>query len=128
MMPRSVIWKLRFQDQASVNDNARLDGFLNLVNPAKFGEAKPCEERPELWEVSMTTEFASPPANGVLNLLQTASCLASGWIVYGPVLSEDGEVLDFFGNFKELNNTRAQVWGLKWATFEVAQLPPSHEP
>ena len=68
----------------------------------------------------MTTEFASPPGQGVLHLLWDASCLGSGWMVYGPVLSDKGDVIEFFGMFKKLKNTRAQVWGLEWASFEVA--------
>ena len=122
-MPRQVAWKLRLKAESSAEVDERLKPFLNLVTTARTGTPKQCGERPELWEVSMTTEFASPPAQGLLQLLWTADCLGSGWIVFGPNLWEDGEIAVFAGIFRIHRNSRAQVWGLEWASFDVAQLP-----
>jgi hypothetical protein len=80
---------------------------------------KPYWKRPELWEVTLNTVFASPAADGVFGLLREADLLASGWLVSGPLIA-DGEVTVFEGIFS-VGPGRQHIAGLEWASFSVFQ-------
>lgn len=126
-MPREVVWKLRLRTDNPAEIPQSILAFLsNAAGATRSGDSTASKDHPERWEIVLTTEFASPPAEGVLRLLGDAHYLASGWIVYGPVMCDNGELIEFFGMFKEFQNSRARVAGLEFATFTVAQLPPSH--
>lgn len=123
MMPLEVAWRLMFRVNNRVAADRCLARVLSTLCAEVIDAPKPYWKIPELWEVSLRSEFGSPPAEGITALLQAANSIASGWWVTGPTLN-DGELLEFGGVFNNKHGG-SHVPGLEWGSFSVGEFPQS---
>jgi hypothetical protein len=123
VMPLEVSWRLMFR----ANDGPAALRCLNSVLAILVAEVtdppKPYWKTPELWEASLRSPLDSPPAEGVLHLLEVADRLGSGWLVSGPVVA-NGDDITFEGVF-QVGPGRTHIVGLEWASFSVGPLSAS---
>ena len=97
-MPLAVSWRLMFRANNATAADRCLSRVIGCIPATVHDGPKPYWKRPELWEVTLATVFASPAADGVFGLLGEADRLGSGWLVTGPLMA-DGEVTVFEGIF-----------------------------
>jgi hypothetical protein len=120
-MSLEVAWRLMFR----VNDAPAMERCvaraLEILGAKITGNPKPYWKKPELWEVSFRSPFALPAESGVFEVLRTANCLGTGWLVSGPLVT-DGAIAVFDGIFN-VGTGRPHISGLQWASFSVGQFP-----
>jgi len=120
-MSLEVAWRLMFRVNDRVAADRCLAGALDRLAASVTEEPKPYWKKPELWEVSLRSQFGSPASEGVVSVLSAANALATGWYVSGPVLV-DGQLSGFEGVF-DSQWGRQHVTGLQWASFSVGEFP-----
>lgn len=118
-MPLAVSWRLMFRANSATAADRCLARVVGCITATVSDGPKPYWKQPDLCEVTLSTQFASPTAGGVVGLLAEANRLASGWLVSGPLIV-DGEVTVFEGVFNA-GPGRPHVAGLEWASFSVFQ-------
>jgi hypothetical protein len=118
-MKTQIIWKLMFR----VNNRRAFDRCLGSCLPL-FGsdcnveDGKQYWKIHELWECSIRTLLLHDIlAENLLSCLLTATRLATGWHVLGPLTAES--IAGFSGVFDKKHGGRTWIPGLEWASFEV---------
>jgi hypothetical protein len=123
-MALEVAWRLMFR----VNDAPAMERCvaraLEILGAKLTGNPKPYWKKPEWWEASFRSPFTLPAESGVFEVLRTANCLASDWLVSGPMVT-DGAVTVFEGIF-DVSTGRPRISGLQWASFSVGQFPTAN--
>jgi len=119
-MSRIVIWRLMFRVNDERAANKCLSRAIEAIPATVVESPRPYWKIPELWEMTLQSEFESPVPNGVLETLLAADRIGSDWTVSGPLLVDE-EVSVFEGIFNA-GPARPHVAGLHWASFSVSEI------